>query len=181
MGLSPSFASLSCCLFQESGALWSCKLVENEVTRSKTLPLDPIKYGSNSTVKYVQMVAFVDRVFPTFISKFAQGGWVSSFSSTSKLSLSTLWIVLFCDWTGVGCLKSLWVKVLCYCVWFRIIAMYIALVLLIWQKVRGVLTSQPLDVMISEIPNPDHLLKICQDIYLVREAKDFVLEQVLVF
>ena len=59
--------------------------------------------------------------------------------------------------------------------------MYIALVLLIWQKVRGVLTSQPLDVMISEIPNPDHLLKICQDIYLVREAKDFVLEQVLVF
>lgn len=32
--------------------------------------------------------------------------------------------------------------------------------------------------MITEIPNPDFLLKICLDIYLVREAKDFFLEQV---
>ncbi|PIO54570.1 hypothetical protein TELCIR_24063 [Teladorsagia circumcincta] len=31
--------------------------------------------------------------------------------------------------------------------------------------------------MITEIPNPDFLLKICLDIYLVREAKDFFLEQ----
>lgn len=112
--------------------LWSSKLVENEVTRAKTLPLEPVKYKNDPNIKYVQMVAFVDRIFPAFISKFAQGG---------------------------------------------IIAMYIALVLLIWQKVRGILTNQPLDVIISEIPNPDHLLKICQDIYLVREAKDFILEQ----
>ena len=32
--------------------------------------------------------------------------------------------------------------------------------------------------MISETPNPDHLLKFCLDIYLVREAKDLLLEQV---
>uniref|UniRef100_A0A158R607 PIEZO domain-containing protein n=1 Tax=Syphacia muris TaxID=451379 RepID=A0A158R607_9BILA len=134
MASDTAFSNLTLSLSHQAdaGMLWSCKLVENAVTRDKTLALDSVKYGNDSSVKYVQMVAFVDRVFPSLISKFAQGG---------------------------------------------IIAMYIALVLLIWQKVRGVLTNQPLDVIISEIPNPDHLLKICQDIYLVREAKDFVLEQ----
>lgn len=55
--------------------------------------------------------------------------------------------------------------------------MYIALVLLVGRVIRGAVTNQPLDVIISEIPNPDHLLKICLDIYLVREAHDFILEQ----
>lgn len=61
---------------------------------------------------------------------------------------------------------------------FSIIAMYLAVVLLVGRLIRGFVTNAPLDVIISEIPNPDHLLKICLDIYLVREAKDFVLEQV---
>uniref|UniRef100_A0AC35FYR8 Piezo-type mechanosensitive ion channel component n=1 Tax=Panagrolaimus sp. PS1159 TaxID=55785 RepID=A0AC35FYR8_9BILA len=81
---------------------------------------------------YLDTVIFVDRVFPDYILKYAQGG---------------------------------------------IIAMYIALVLFISRIIRGAVTNQPLDVIISEIPNPDHLLKICLDIYLVREAHDFVLEQ----
>ena len=55
--------------------------------------------------------------------------------------------------------------------------MYVALVLLAGKFIRGVIANQPLDVIINEIPNPDHLLKICLDIYLVREAKDFILEQ----
>ena len=55
--------------------------------------------------------------------------------------------------------------------------MYLALVLLVGRLIRGAVTNQPLDVIISEIPNPDHLLKICMDIYLVREAHDFILEQ----
>ncbi|CAJ0959030.1 unnamed protein product, partial [Mesorhabditis belari] len=58
-----------------------------------------------------------------------------------------------------------------------VIAMYIALVIVVGKVLRGLFTNQPLDVIIAEIPNPDHLLKICLDIYLVREAKDFVLEQ----
>ncbi|CAJ0565008.1 unnamed protein product, partial [Mesorhabditis spiculigera] len=58
-----------------------------------------------------------------------------------------------------------------------VIAMYLALVIVVGKVLRGLFTNQPLDVIISEIPNPDHLLKICLDIYLVREAKDFVLEQ----
>lgn len=56
--------------------------------------------------------------------------------------------------------------------------MYIAVVLLVGRVIRGLVTSTPLDVIISEIPNPDYLLKICLDIYLVREARDFILEQV---
>lgn len=58
--------------------------------------------------------------------------------------------------------------------------MYIAVVLLVGRLIRGIVTNAPLDVIISEIPNPDYLLKICLDIYLVREAKDFVLEQVYI-
>jgi piezo-type mechanosensitive ion channel component 1/2 len=51
-------------------------------------------------------------------------------------------------------------------------------ILVIGRLIRGFISSQPLDVIVNEIPNPDYLLKICLDIYLVREARDFVLEQV---
>lgn len=56
--------------------------------------------------------------------------------------------------------------------------MYIAVVLLVGRLIRNVITTSPIDVMVSEIPNIDYLLKICLDIYLVREARDFFLEQV---
>lgn len=58
--------------------------------------------------------------------------------------------------------------------------MYLAVVMLVGRIIRGLVMNAGMEVMISEIPNPDHLLKICLDIYLVREAKDFILEQVLV-
>jgi hypothetical protein len=59
-----------------------------------------------------------------------------------------------------------------------IIAMYGAVVILVAGKLRGVFTNSPLDCIIQEIPTADHLMKICLDIYICREAKDFVLEQV---
>uniref|UniRef100_A0A0N4Z9J9 Piezo-type mechanosensitive ion channel component n=1 Tax=Parastrongyloides trichosuri TaxID=131310 RepID=A0A0N4Z9J9_PARTI len=58
-----------------------------------------------------------------------------------------------------------------------IIAMYIALVLMLHRIIRGAITNSPLDVSINEIPNADLLLRMCLDIYMVREAKDFILEQ----
>lgn len=61
---------------------------------------------------------------------------------------------------------------------FSIILMYMGVILVIGRLIRGFISSQPLDVIVNEIPNPDYLLKICLDIYLVREARDFVLEQV---
>uniref|UniRef100_A0A915AVG5 Piezo-type mechanosensitive ion channel component n=1 Tax=Parascaris univalens TaxID=6257 RepID=A0A915AVG5_PARUN len=112
--------------------LWSVELEQDNATNSLTLPLEHVRYGSDHSLEYVQMVAFVDRVFPSFVTKYVQGG---------------------------------------------IIAMYLAVVLLVGRLIRGIVTNAPLDVIISEIPNPDYLLKICLDIYLVREAKDFVLEQ----
>ncbi|CAG9533094.1 unnamed protein product [Cercopithifilaria johnstoni] len=110
---------------------WSAALIQNNETAMLTLPLENIKYESRSE-KYLQMVVFVDRVFPSFVSKYVQGG---------------------------------------------IIAMYLAVVMLVGRMIRGFVTNAGMEVMVSEIPNPDHLLKICLDIYLVREVKDFVLEQ----
>lgn len=55
--------------------------------------------------------------------------------------------------------------------------MYLAIVYVAARIIRSVITSHPLDVIATELPYPDHLLKICMDIYLVREARDFVLEE----
>uniref|UniRef100_A0A915PYM3 Piezo-type mechanosensitive ion channel component n=1 Tax=Setaria digitata TaxID=48799 RepID=A0A915PYM3_9BILA len=111
--------------------VWSASLIENNETAALTLPLEDVKYETRPE-KYMQIVVFVDRVFPSFVSKYVQGG---------------------------------------------IIAMYVAVVMLVGRMIRGLVTNSGVEVMVSEIPNPDHLLKICLDIYLVREAKDFVLEQ----
>jgi hypothetical protein len=56
--------------------------------------------------------------------------------------------------------------------------MYIAVVIVFAAKLRSVFTTSPLDCIIQEMPTADHLMKICTDIYIVREAKDFELEQV---
>ncbi|KAM3726353.1 Piezo-type mechanosensitive ion channel component [Dirofilaria immitis] len=111
--------------------IWCATLIQSNETAALTLPLEDIKYEIRPE-KYLQMVAFVDRVFPSFVSKYVQGG---------------------------------------------IIAMYLAVVMLVGRMIRGLVMNAGVEVMVSEIPNPDHLLKICLDIYLVREAKDFVLEQ----
>ncbi|OZC09943.1 hypothetical protein X798_03049 [Onchocerca flexuosa] len=111
--------------------IWCARVIENNETAALTLPLEDIKYEIRPE-KYLQMVVFVDRVFPSFVSKYVQGG---------------------------------------------IIAMYLAVVMLVGRMIRGLVMNAGMEVMISEIPNPDHLLKICLDIYLVREAKDFILEQ----
>ncbi|CAD5227623.1 unnamed protein product [Bursaphelenchus xylophilus] len=95
------------------------------------IPTETTDYGYDG-LKYVQIIAFVDRVFPAIFSKFTQGG---------------------------------------------ILAMYIAVVYLGARLLRSVISSEPTDVIIQEMPNPDYLLKICQDIYLVREARDFILEE----
>lgn len=58
-----------------------------------------------------------------------------------------------------------------------VIAMYVSIVIVVGRLIRTLFTHSPTDVMVTEIPNPDFLLKICLDIYLVREAKDFFLEQ----
>ncbi|GMS96403.1 hypothetical protein PENTCL1PPCAC_18578 [Pristionchus entomophagus] len=124
--------------FHKNSSMWTGQLRADDSVNKIDLMVpapEPITYPTPFTqdnLTYIEVVALVDRVFPSVLSKFVSGG---------------------------------------------IIAMYIALVLFIGKMIRGVLTNSPLNVMITEIPNPDHLLKICLDIYLVREARDFVLEQ----
>ena len=55
--------------------------------------------------------------------------------------------------------------------------MYFALVFFAARLIRSLVTSDPLQVIISEMPQPDYILKLCHDIYNVREASDFILEE----
>jgi hypothetical protein len=45
------------------------------------------------------------------------------------------------------------------------------------RAVRAIIINEPLSVIINEMPNVDYVLRICLDIYLVREAGDFEMEE----
>jgi len=129
--------------FNESYSDWTMKLYNQHsiqqvwvsqlaLNQHVSPQLETISYGLERNRTYVQIIAFIDRVFPEIVAGYVQTG---------------------------------------------IVAMYIAVVIIVARSVRGLIASQPLDVIINEIPNPDYLMKICMDIYLVREAQDFELEQ----
>ena len=71
-------------------------------------------------------------------------------------------------------------------VWFifffllSIIGLYVSVVLVISRFVRGYINSLPLNLLVEEIPYPDPLLRLCDDIFTVREVKNFVMEEILV-
>lgn len=50
-------------------------MIENNKTAGLVLPLEDVRYEAHSE-KYMLMVAFVDRVFPSFVTKYVQGGYV---------------------------------------------------------------------------------------------------------
>lgn len=54
------------------------------------------------------------------------------------------------------------------------------MVLVISRFLRSYINSLMFEIMIKEIPYPDRLLELCDDIFAVREAKEFILEEVLV-
>ena len=54
------------------------------------------------------------------------------------------------------------------------------MVLVIGSLIRGFIAALPSRLIVDEIWNPDPLLKLCSDIFLVRESKDFKLEEILV-
>lgn len=61
-------------VYLQTDMLWSVELEQDNATNSLTLPLEHVRYGSDHSLEYVQMVAFVDRVFPSFVTKYVQGG-----------------------------------------------------------------------------------------------------------
>ena len=61
-----------------------------------------------------------------------------------------------------------------------IIGLYVSVVLVIGGFIRNFITKLPQTLLFDEIYNPDPLLKLCLDIFLVREQKNFKLEEILV-
>ena len=62
---------------------------------------------------------------------------------------------------------------------FRVIGLYVSLVLVIGQFVRLWVQGLSFRIMFVELPNPDLLLKLCLDIYMVRESGELKLEEEL--
>lgn len=49
----------------------------SEKLKPRAFEYEKIDYGNkNGTLRYIQMFAFVDRLFPSFIAKYTQGGYV---------------------------------------------------------------------------------------------------------
>ena len=61
-----------------------------------------------------------------------------------------------------------------------IIGLYLSVVLVISRLIRNAISSLPSELLLDEIVNPNPLLKLCKDIFTVRESKDFKLEEILV-
>lgn len=61
-----------------------------------------------------------------------------------------------------------------------VIGLYVSVVFAIGQFIRGYVSSLPQNLLIDQIYYPDPLLKLCDDIFFVREMKNLVLEEVLV-
>ncbi len=55
-----------------------------------------------------------------------------------------------------------------------------SVVLVIGRFIRSYIADLPSQLLISEILYPELLLGLCLDIFLVRESKDFKLEEILV-
>ncbi|XP_076270336.1 piezo type mechanosensitive ion channel component isoform X5 [Rhynchophorus ferrugineus] len=58
-----------------------------------------------------------------------------------------------------------------------IIGLYTTLVLVASRVLRGVFAEQVAKIMFEDLPNVDRVLQLTLDVYLVREAKEFALEE----
>ncbi|XP_075252241.1 piezo-type mechanosensitive ion channel component 1-like [Convolutriloba macropyga] len=60
---------------------------------------------------------------------------------------------------------------------YGIIGLYLSLVLVIGKFVRMFVSDISYKIPFDELPNVDKVLKLCLDIYLCREVKEFALEE----
>ncbi|XP_025831153.1 piezo-type mechanosensitive ion channel component [Agrilus planipennis] len=58
-----------------------------------------------------------------------------------------------------------------------IIGLYASLVLVAGRLLRGFFSEICFKIMFEDLPNVDRILQLCYDIYLVREAREFALEE----
>lgn len=62
-------------------------------------------------------------------------------------------------------------------IFFSIIGLYTTLVFVASRVLRGFFSDQCGKIMFEDLPNVDRVLQLCLDIYLVREANEFSLEE----
>ena len=60
-----------------------------------------------------------------------------------------------------------------------VIGLYISFILVIGRFIRLMTSDLAAKIMFTHLPYVDRVLKLCQDLYLVREAKDMELEELL--
>ena len=63
---------------------------------------------------------------------------------------------------------------------FSVIGLYVSVVLVIGRFIRGYVSALPQNLLIDQIAEPDPLLKLCDDIFTVREMKILIMEEILV-
>lgn len=61
----------------------------------------------------------------------------------------------------------------------RIVGLYVSIVLVVGKFVRGFFSEISHSIMFEELPCVDRILKLCQDIFLVRETRELELEEEL--
>ena len=61
----------------------------------------------------------------------------------------------------------------------RIVGLYVSIVLVIGKFMRGFFSDISHSIMFEELPYVDRILKLCQDIFLVRETRELELEEEL--
>lgn len=61
----------------------------------------------------------------------------------------------------------------------RIIGLYIGMVFVVGQFVRTLTSGGAYTIMFDELPNVDRIMRICKDLYFVRENQELALEEEL--
>lgn len=65
-----------------------------------------------------------------------------------------------------------------YCTYCcRILGLYVGMVLVVGQFVRGFTSGAAYTIMFDELPDVNRLMKLCKDLYFVREHEELELEE----
>lgn len=100
------------------------------------------------------------------------------FSSKSRKK-SSLWRIVYVDHVlHVYDLSLFTCMSIVYLSWyFSIIGLYVTFILLIGRMLRLSTTGMSSTISFRELPNVDHIIRLCLDLYLVREMREFRLEE----
>ncbi|XP_064455562.1 piezo-type mechanosensitive ion channel component-like isoform X2 [Ornithodoros turicata] len=97
------------------------------------------------------------------------GQFPYAFMLDEFVSCSHFHIIVFCEKVIPEALSVLWTS--------GIIGLYTTFVLVLARLMRSMWAESAHEIMFREMPNVDHILQLCLDIYLVRECGEFALEE----